>query len=454
MSRIVPLDEIDGRIPRVGKISAGYTDAKTTNGKTVTFPVKSRTLVFRGSDRKQLEAVAAIVGGDVSASPNPRAEGVWRLVSRAAALDVAIADELRDRPGLYEFWGKHGKLRDCDGRSCRFLVDVQSGERQENVPCFCTAHGLRTEDSDACRITTRLNVIIPAFADIPGMGVWQLESRGRTTFRDLKGLFRLCRAMGLPGVFGLPVTLRVEIVRSRGPQTGGAWEFPVFRFFPRISYSEALNRIRAFQPAMSPAQLPPPDDSTPPLGAALTPNEETLSNIAPVANLSRSDTMDQHHNESAAPAAGVTRPRSVPLSEFRALARKAALFLGTNGPAPGKAWLLQYYGTTNPAQLSNEQYEDAIRQLREIVNGSEAAKRGTGSTPVRQPQPAAQPPLATLDAIAELDAAFARLGYAPDERPTRIRAFTGGRTDRAEEMIEYEIQVLLDELRSDRLAPA
>src|SRR5437588_6358044 len=111
MSRIVPLDELDGRIPRIGKISAGYTEAKITNGKTVTFPIKSHTLVFRASDHKPLEGVAAIVGGEVSASPNPRAEGLWRLVSRAAALDVVIADELRDHPGRYEFWGKQGKLR-------------------------------------------------------------------------------------------------------------------------------------------------------------------------------------------------------------------------------------------------------------------------------------------------------------------------------------------------------
>jgi hypothetical protein len=62
MSRIVPLDDLDGRVPRIGKISAGYTDARTTNGKSVTFPIKSLTLVFRGSDRQPLDAAATIVG--------------------------------------------------------------------------------------------------------------------------------------------------------------------------------------------------------------------------------------------------------------------------------------------------------------------------------------------------------------------------------------------------------
>lgn len=292
MSRIVPLDELDGRIPRIGKISAGYTDVKTTNGKTVTFPVKSRTLVFRGSDRQPLDAAAAIVGGDVGASPNPRAQGLWRLVSRATTIDVMIADELGDRLGRYEFWGKHGKLRDCDGRSCRFLIDVQNAERRDNVPCFCTAHGLTTEDPDACRITTRLNMIVPAFAEIPGLGVWQLESRSRTTFSDLKGLVRLCRALGLPGVFGLPVTLRIEIVSSRSPETGQAREFPVFRFFPRVSYSEALGRIRAFRAAVSPAYLPPPDDSTPPLGAALDVGQEVLSSPTPTVSLPHTNSVN------------------------------------------------------------------------------------------------------------------------------------------------------------------
>ena len=51
MSRIIPLDNIPGRMPRIGKISAGYMDVKTIQGRTVSFPVKSRTLVFRCGTR-------------------------------------------------------------------------------------------------------------------------------------------------------------------------------------------------------------------------------------------------------------------------------------------------------------------------------------------------------------------------------------------------------------------
>ena len=62
-------------MPRVGKISAGYMDVKTIQGRTVTFPVKSPTLVFRCADPAVLRQAQTIVGGAISKSPNPRAEG-------------------------------------------------------------------------------------------------------------------------------------------------------------------------------------------------------------------------------------------------------------------------------------------------------------------------------------------------------------------------------------------
>src|SRR6516225_10362496 len=281
MNRIIPLDNIPGRMPRIGKISAGYMDTKTIQGRAVMFPVKSRTLVFRCADPAVLRQAQNIVGGTVSKSPNPRAEGVWRLISEASELQVVIAtDDRRDAPARYETWGASGKLRDCDGRTCRFVIDPKSGERQDNVPCWCAAHDLAAEDPEACRITTRLNLVIPSFAAIPGIGVWQFESRGRTTFADLKGLRELFQRLDLPGAMGTPVTLRVDIVRGRNPRTGEPWEFPVFRFQSRLSLSETVTRARAIAATVDPARLPPPDDSAPPLGAALSPEEQALCHTA------------------------------------------------------------------------------------------------------------------------------------------------------------------------------
>ena len=161
------------------------------------------------------------------------------------------------RPGT-----KHGappaKLRDCDDRTCRFVIEPKSGECQDNVPCWCAAQGLAAEDPEACRITTRLNLVILSFAAIPGIGVWQLESRGRTTFADLKGLRELFQRLDLPGTMGTPVTLRVDIVRGRNPRTGEPWEFPVFRFQSQLSLTETVARARAFAAAVDPALPPAP----------------------------------------------------------------------------------------------------------------------------------------------------------------------------------------------------
>jgi hypothetical protein len=83
---------------------------------------------------------------------------------------------------------------------------------------------------------------------------------------------------------GAPVTLRVDIVRGRNPRTSEPWEFPVFRFQSQLSLSETVARARAFEAAVDPARLPPPDDSAPPLGAALTAEEQALSSTAPLAD--------------------------------------------------------------------------------------------------------------------------------------------------------------------------
>jgi len=296
MTRIVPLNEIPGQIPRLGKISAGYMDAKTVNGKTVTFPVKSRTLVFRTNDRRVLDDIQKIVGGQVSKSPNPKVEGLWRLVSQAAEIDALMTTDA----ARYEAWGASGKIRDCDGHTCKRRIDPKTGETHENEPCWCAQQHFQADSRDACRLTTRINLFVPAFADIPGVGIWQIETRGLTTFQDFKGFHELFTSMHIPSIVGAPVTVRVEIVKTRSPQ-GDTWEFPVFRFRTKLSFNDMLARAKSFAQSTDVAALPAPDDSTPPLGAGLTPEEESLSNAAPITDA-------RTHGDTPAAAAAPAQP--------------------------------------------------------------------------------------------------------------------------------------------------
>jgi len=513
MSRIIPLHDIPSRLPRVGKISAGYMDTKTSKDprtgkeRTVTIPVRSRTLVFRCSTPEVLVAAQTLVGGTVSKSPNARAEGMWRLISDATEIEALIAtDDRHEIPVRYEAWGDYGKLRDCDGETCRFAIDSKTGQRQDNVPCVCAARNLAAEDREACRLVTRLNLLIPSFATIPGIGVWQLESRGRSTYQDLKGLRDLLQRMDLPGAMGVPVVMRVDIVRGRNPGTGEPSEFPVFRFQSRMSPNDAIAQARAFAATVDLAQLPPPDDSTPPLGAVLTPEQEALADTVPVADPRKpaaSRTSESAHRALAAPpaasdtipdeataakaapttptngatAAGArvngpargnapagssTSSRSVgaggkprdaaqgtspgaaaangkaapaaastrmPAGDFRALVHKAAVIQGLKSETPGRAWLEERFKTGNPAELTETQYEDAVRQARAVVS---AATQRT--------------PAPSLALLAELAAEFDRLECSASDRVGVIRTTTNGRTDRPEEMTEIEVKALLDEL--------
>ena len=345
MSRIIPLDDIPSRLPRIGKISAGYmdmitkVDPKTKKERSVAIPVKSRTLVFRCSTPEVLVAAQKRVGGTVSKSPNPRAEGMWRLISEATEIDALIAtDDRHEIPVRYEAWGDYGKLRDCDGRTCRFAIDPKTGHRQEHVPCVCAARDLAAEDREACRLVTRLNLLIPSFATIPGIGIWQLESRGRSTFQDLKGLRACLQRMDLPGSMGVPVVMRIEIVRGRNPGTGEPSEFPIFRFQSRMSPNDAVVQARAFAATVDVAQLPPPDDSTPPLGAVLTPEQEALSETVPVADPrkqpSASETSEVAqaaplaHGSGQAPACAGTGPQTRPRRRPRLRLRPAPSLTG------------------------------------------------------------------------------------------------------------------------------
>lgn len=127
--------------------------------------------------------------------------------------------------------------------------------------------------------------------------------------------------------------------------------------------------------------------------------------------------------------ASPSRPARLSAGEFRALIHKAAVVQRVKSATPGKAWLRERYGTDNPSQLTDAQYEDAVRQARAVV-----------TTVARGPE------LASPGSIARLEAAFDRLQYDEPGRAGLIRACTGDRTDRAEEMTEVEIRALIDEL--------
>jgi hypothetical protein len=129
----------------------GKKSAKGAPQKLETFRVTSR-------DQARVTEIAAVYGGTVT--PWEERPGEFEVVTNAAELPILLL------PGQalsqwYELWSAGGCQRRCDG-----VTDVIS-----DGSCVC--------DSEAgdrkCKPTTRLSVMLP---EIPGLGVWRLESHG------------------------------------------------------------------------------------------------------------------------------------------------------------------------------------------------------------------------------------------------------------------------------------
>jgi hypothetical protein len=291
--------------------------------------------------------------------------------------------------------------------------------------------------------------------------------------------------MQLPGTMGAPVTLRVEIVRGRNPRSGEPWEFPVFRFQSRLSLNDTLARTRAFARTVDPAKLPPPDDSTPPLGAGLTAEEEGLSITAPVVDPRAKpggDGVDPKgargaEKEPAADAASPCttetpvgeanrhaaaeddEPAELTPEERNALAKlisQAALADGSRGKGYVRAWLRKLY------QIDVSDIADIPPEIRAQVRAhaldvlerreEEAAQKISPSMTPQAPTPSAPPAAADHPAspnqLRELRAAFADLDYTPQQIAEMIRKY---RPDlprpRLEDLTAAQAHALLDGLR-------
>jgi len=208
--------------PRLGRISCGFQASRQSPRGVVTYPSRSDTLVFSSDDRARIEAVASVLGGTVQQSPRPAgADERWFVVTGARELEVllpSLDDQTWD--AWYEAWGQGGLVRRCDGSRCLIAVDPETGERREDVPCVCDAEGL--EGDARCRVTARLNVVVPRLSGVvPGIGVWQVVSRGESTYRAIASVVELLRtivqATGAAAV-RIPLVLRVEERQGRDSQ--------------------------------------------------------------------------------------------------------------------------------------------------------------------------------------------------------------------------------------------
>jgi hypothetical protein len=163
----MPILTLQQQAAELGRIRIGVRQA-TSNGKTR--PAKLDTFRFTSPSQTLIERAASLYGGTVGPwSAQPDGPPQWETISTARELPILVPPQPVTQ--WFELWSAGGCQRRCDGVT-ETLIDS---------PCLCDPDPLKR----LCKATTRLRVVL---RDMPGVGVWRLESHGYYSAVELPAL--------------------------------------------------------------------------------------------------------------------------------------------------------------------------------------------------------------------------------------------------------------------------
>jgi hypothetical protein len=180
----MPILDLQQRIRELGRIRIGQKVA-TSSGKTR--PAKLNRFRLTSPSRTLLDRVATQYGGTVAPwSPTETGPEQYEVLTDATRMPILVPHQPVSQ--YYELWSGGGCQRRCDGVT----------ELLKDRPCICGPDPLNRQ----CKPTTRLNVVL---AEIPGVGVWRLESHGYYAALELPGVAELLSKAGgyVPAFLGL-----------------------------------------------------------------------------------------------------------------------------------------------------------------------------------------------------------------------------------------------------------
>lgn len=184
--RIVDLQR---RLREAGRIRIGEKGETVKDGQTKTFPKKLEVFRLTSRDRKVIDAAAETYGGQVSEWASPDGKQ-WQVITETVELAVVVPPGDMAFSQAYEQWTAGGCKVRCDGQR-NVLADA---------PCACDP----TER--ACDIHTRLSLLL---TDLPGLGLWRLDTQGYYAAVELGGVVDLASGFSARGQM-LPARLRLE----------------------------------------------------------------------------------------------------------------------------------------------------------------------------------------------------------------------------------------------------
>jgi hypothetical protein len=222
MKPIVPLTDVDRRMPEAGRIRLGEKSGKA---------MKSLDhLRFTSPRRDLIEQIAAQYGGKVTAWNEPKSSSPnqWQVTITADDVDVYLV------PGglntQYEAWEGGGAARRCDGLQCEIPVQTADGWETTLTDCLC-----RAQNVALCKPYTRMSVILPT---ISFAGTWRLETKGWNAMHELPGMYDMISTLASSGQM---VTARLGLEQRQKITRGGKRNFVV----PRLTIAQTALEIQS-----------------------------------------------------------------------------------------------------------------------------------------------------------------------------------------------------------------
>lgn len=242
----MPILTLQKEAGQIGRIRLGHSvdTGKVKNGRAIRKPVRDDCFRFTTHSDFAAHAVAELLGGEArpwTVQDGAPTAGQWQVATQRDQINVIVPPGPKAVDSWYEMWLPKMCVRRCDGE-----VEQKSGSA-----CLCPAdqekRAAEAQFGRACKMTTRVNVMIP---DLPGVGVWMLESHGFYAATEMTGVAEMLAAAGEYGV-KIPARLRIEQRERRVYQ--GENDKPLTKKFP-VPVLEVLATLREITAAASGGQ--------------------------------------------------------------------------------------------------------------------------------------------------------------------------------------------------------
>lgn len=158
-------------VTQIGRIRLGIK-VEDESGKVR--PVKLDKLRFTSPQKKHIETIASLYGGEVRLWEPPHGNAQWEVITEVTEVPVLVPPQDPGENQWFEDWTKGGCKRRCDGVT----------EKLSQKPCMCDPDPKRRK----CKMHTRITVMLK---DVQSIGVWLIDTSSFFAAIELPGVARL-----------------------------------------------------------------------------------------------------------------------------------------------------------------------------------------------------------------------------------------------------------------------